>query len=100
MDILELAEVATKPGLFREINGDENNCRQANASDQCARPTLRPFQSDVSQSFPAQQNQSAPDADQQHFNNCIQDKPLLQIDRHLNESIESRIEKKRHRQEY
>src|SRR6476660_5336633 len=100
MDILELAEVATKPRLFREINGDENNCGQANADDQCARPTLRFLQSDVGQSFPAQQNQSAPDADQQHFNNCIQDKPLLQIDRHLNKSTESRIEKERHRQEY
>src|SRR6476620_2682218 len=100
MHILELAEVATKPRLFRKINGDENNCGQANANDQCTRPTLRPFQSDVGQSFPAQQNQSAPDADQQHFNNCIQDKPLLQIDRHLNKSTESRIEKKCHRQEY
>src|SRR4029077_15302465 len=68
--------------------------------DQCARPTLRFLQSDVGQSFPAQQNQSAPNADQQHFNNCIQDKPLLQIDRHLNKSTESRIEKERHRQEY
>src|SRR4030095_3183876 len=45
-------------------------------------------------------NQPAPTADQQHFNNCIQDKPLLQIDRHLNKSTESRIEKERHRQEY
>src|SRR6266550_3245287 len=100
MHILELAEVATKPRLFRKINGDENNCRQPNADDQCARPTLRPFQSDVGQSLAAQQNQSAPNADQQHFNNCIQDKPLLQIDRHLNKSTENRIEKERQRQEY
>ena len=42
----------------------------------------------------------APNADQQHFNNCIQDKSLLQIDRHLNKSTESRIENERDRQEY
>src|SRR5512132_2892398 len=100
MHILELAEVATKPRLFRKIHGDENNCGQANADDQCARPTLRPFQSDVGQSLAAQQYQSAPNADQQHFDNCIKNKPLLQIDRHLNKSTEESIEKERHRQEY
>src|SRR3954470_18601835 len=100
MHILELAEVATKPRLFRKIHRDENNCRERNGDDQRTRPTLRPLQSDVGQSFAAQQNQSAPDADQQHFNNCIQDKPLLQIDRHLNKSTENRIEKERHRQQY
>src|SRR5882672_2742383 len=100
MHILELAEVATKPRPFRKIHGDENNRRQPNTDDQGARPTLRPFQPDVGQSLAAQQNQSASNADQQHFNNCIQDKPLLQIDRHLNKSTESRIEEERHRQEY
>src|SRR5882757_6592046 len=100
MHILEFGEVATKPRLFREINDDENNCRQPNANDQRARPTLWPLQSDVRQSFPAQQNQSAPNADQQHFNNCVQDKSLFQIDRNLNKSTKSRIEKERHRQEY
>ena len=43
MHILELAEVATKPRLFRKIHGDENNCGKPNADDQCARPTLRPL---------------------------------------------------------
>src|SRR6266404_7518751 len=100
MHILELAEVATKPRFFRNIHGDENNCGEPNADDQCARPTLRPLQSDVGQSLAAQQNQPAPNAYQQHFNNCIQNKSLLQIDRHLNKSTESRIEEERHRQEY
>src|SRR4029453_12930013 len=97
MHILELAEVATKPRLFREINGDENNCRQPNADDQCARPTLRPLQTDVGQSLAAQQNQSTPNADQQHFDNCIQNKALLKIDRHLNKSTECSVKEKRHR---
>src|SRR6266480_1064163 len=54
LHILELAEVATKPRLFRKIDGDENNCGEPNADHQCARPTLRLLQSDVGQSLAAQ----------------------------------------------
>jgi hypothetical protein len=34
------------------------------------------------------------------FTDCIENKPLLQIDGHLNKSAEDAVENKRHRDEY
>src|SRR2546430_15093171 len=43
LHILELAEVAAKPRLFRKIHGDENNCGQPNTDHERVRPTRRPL---------------------------------------------------------
>src|SRR5216110_111370 len=46
------AEIAVETGLLRKINSCENERRERNADDECARPAFWSLQSDISEVSP------------------------------------------------
>ena len=51
------AEIAVEAGLLRKVNSSENERREQNADDECARPASWSLQSDISEGFSAQPNE-------------------------------------------